>query len=100
MRPKEGIKDKRTPVSPASGSNLAYLPQKIDINLLIMIFSGRWAADDLAYLKNPIWWTGMVTSEHPTQPERFGSLDLRLIFFLCIIITVIVGEGVYAKTLG
>jgi hypothetical protein len=20
-------------------------------------------ADDLAYLKNPIWWTGMITSE-------------------------------------
>jgi hypothetical protein len=33
------------------------------------------AADDLAYLQNPIWWAGMITSEYcAVVDERVESL--------------------------
>jgi len=42
----------------------------------------RIVADDLAYLKNPIWWTGMVTSEHSVLPWKVNRL--RLIKSVCV----------------
>ena len=42
-----------------------------------------WTADDLAYLKNPIWWTGMVTSED--SHRKIGTCrGVKLIRFLTL----------------
>jgi hypothetical protein len=104
MRPKEGFKVRRMLVSPgdlvikiksnrfrcmssaATDERRVYSDDDADVNRIA-------TADDLAYLKNPIWWTGMITSES-RQAAAFAkpgggdrgreALDLELISGSCV----------------
>jgi hypothetical protein len=74
---------------PLSVSFLLSLSLALSISLSLLYSLGETelagpcsgSADDLAYLKNPIWWTGMVTSESGLFAWYLDS-SVRLVRFV------------------